>query len=112
MLTATRALEVAARHQRRALVAAAEYATALGEPVGFLRRYVPSGTVFEVVAMDSARTCAVVDARGELRHVAGERPRPEPHRRPVPATRFSASVSRAAERALVACARPRDEQAA
>jgi hypothetical protein len=112
MLTATRALEVAARHQRRALIEAAEYATALGEPVGFLRRHGPGGAEFEAVALESARTCAVVDARGELRRVAVERPRPEPHRRPVPAPRFSASVSRAAERALVACARPRDEQAA
>ena len=112
MLNATRAFEIAARRQRRALIDAAEYAASLGEPVGFLRRHVPGGAVFEVIALDSARTCAVVDARGELRRVAGDRPRPEPHVRPVPVTRFSASVSRAAERALVARARPRDEQPA
>ena len=112
MLTATRALEVAARHQRAALVGAAEYATALGEAVGFLRRTVPGGAVFEAVALDSARTCALVDSRGALRLVAGERRPSEPHHRPVPAARFSTSVSRAAERALVACARPRDDRAA
>ena len=104
MLTATRALQIAARHQRRALVDAAEYATALGEPVGFLRRSVPGGAVFEAVALDSARTCAVVDAGGELRLVDGER-RPQQGAAP---TRFSTSVSRAAEAALVACARPGD----
>jgi len=110
MLTATRALEVAARHQRRALVDAAEYATALGEPVGFVRRAVAGGAVFEAVALDSARTCAVVDARGQLSLVEGER-RPQPHRAPAP-ERFSTSVGRAAEAALVSCARPRDEQPA
>jgi hypothetical protein len=110
MLTATRALEVAARHQRRALVDAAEYATALGEPVAFVRRAVAGGAVFEAVALDSARTCAVVDARGRLSLVDGER-RPQPRRAPV-AKRFSTSVGRAAEAALAACARPRDEQPA
>ena len=108
MLTATRALELAARHQRRALVDAASYAGALGEPVGFLRRAVAGGAVFEAIALDSARTCAIVDARGELRLVEGER-RPQ---RPVVPPRFSATVSRAAHAALVACARPRDEQPA
>jgi hypothetical protein len=111
MLTPTRALELAAPHQRAALIEAAEYATALGEPVGFLRRTVPGGAVFEAVALDAARTCAVVDARGELRLVAGPKRPAKPHGRPVPATRFSTRVSRAAERALVASARPRDEQA-
>jgi hypothetical protein len=112
MLTATRALEVAARHQRGALIEAAEYAGALGEPVGFLRRTVPGGAVFEAVALDSARTCAVVDGRGELRLVAGDERPSEPHCRPVPPPRFSASVSRAAERALVAYARPREDTTA
>ena len=112
MLTATRALEVAARHQRGALIEAAEYAGALGEPIGFLRRTVPGGAVFEAVALDSARTCAVVDGRGELRLVAGDKRPSEPHPRATPPARFSASVSRAAERALVACARPRDEHSA
>jgi hypothetical protein len=107
MLTATRALDIAARHQRRALIDAAEYAGALGEPVGFVRRTVPGGAVFEAVALDSARTCAVVDARGELRLVEGER-RPQPQTAPA---RFSSSVGRAADAALVACARPRHEQA-
>jgi hypothetical protein len=111
MLTATTALEIAGRHQRRSLISAAEYATALGEPVGFLRRTVPGGAVFEAVALDSARTCAVVDAHGELQFVDGERRPAEPHRRPLPA-RFSAGVSRAADAALTACARPHGEQAA
>jgi hypothetical protein len=111
MLTATRALEVAGRHQRRALISAAEYATAFGEPVGFLRRAVPGGAVFEAVALDSARTCAVVDARGELQLVAGERRPALPRVRPLP-TRFSTSVARAADAALSACARPRGEQPA
>jgi hypothetical protein len=103
MLTATRAFEVAARHQRRALVEAAEYATALGEPVGFLRTTVAGGAVFEVVALESARTCAVVDARGELRLVEGAR------RSQLSAPgRFSARTMRDADAALVACARPRD----
>jgi hypothetical protein len=104
MLTATRALEVAARHQRRALVDAAGYATALGEPVGFLRRSVPGGAEFEAVGLDSARTCAVVDARGELRLVDGAR-RPQAGAAPM---RFSTAVSGAADAALIACARPRD----
>src|SRR5690242_16799211 len=109
MLTVTRALEVAARHQRQALVDAAAHAGALGEPVGFLRRAVSGGAVFEAVALESARTCAVVDARGELRLVAGER-----RRRPgnAAAPRFSTSVVRAAESALVASARPADDQPA
>jgi hypothetical protein len=111
MLTATRALETAARHQRRALVSAAEYATALGEPVGFLRRPVPGGAVFEAVALDSARTCAVVDARGELQLVDDARRSARPHCRPAP-TRFSSAVARAADAALTACARPRGEQTA
>ena len=112
MLTATKALEVAARHQRGALIQAAEYAAALGEPVGFLRRTVPGGAVFEVVALDSARTCAVVDGRGELRLVAGDKGPSERHPRAVPPARFSASVARAAERALVAGARPRADTVA
>jgi hypothetical protein len=111
MLTATTALEIAARHQRRGLISAAEYATALGEPVGFLRRAVPGGAVFEAVALDSARTCAVVDARGELQLVDGERRPARAHRRQA-ATRFSSSVARAADAALSACARPRGEQTA
>jgi hypothetical protein len=111
MLTTTRALEIAARHQRRALISAAEYATALGEPVGFLRRPVPGGAVFEAVALDSARTCAVVDARGELQLVEGERRPAPPRLRAVP-TRFSTSVARAADAALAAYARPRGEQTA
>lgn len=102
MLTATRALEVAPRHQRRALIDATEYASALGEPVGFVRRAFAGGAVFEAVALDSARTCAVVDAHGALRLVEGGR-RPAP--RPLP-TRFPASVRRAAEAALIASARP------
>ena len=105
MLTATRALELAGRHQRGGVREAADYAAALGEPVGFLRRAVARGAVFEAVALDSARTCAVVDEHGALRFVSGERPAAD-FRRPVPARRFGASARRAAERALVAAARP------
>jgi hypothetical protein len=111
MLTPTRALDVAARHQRRALLDAAAHGAALGEPVGFLRRTVAGGAVFEAVALDSARTCAVVDERGGLVFVAGERPH-EALRRPATGRRFRASVTRAAEAALVAAARPRDDEAA
>jgi hypothetical protein len=106
MLKATRALELAGRHQRGAVREAADYAAALGEPVGFLRRAVAGGAVFEAVALDSARTCAVVDEHGALRLVAGERPG-DAFRRPAP-PRFRAGVERAAEAALVAAARPRD----
>src|SRR4051794_41822267 len=84
MLPATRALEVAARHQRRALISAAEYATALGEPVGFLRRAVAGGAVFEAVALDSAPPRAVRDARGELQLLDRERRPARPPRRPGP----------------------------
>jgi hypothetical protein len=106
MLNATRALELAGRHQRGAVREAADYAAALGEPVGFLRRAVPGGAVFEAVALDSARTCAVIDEHGTLRLVAGERPG-EVLRRPA-TPRFRAGAQRAAEAALVAAARPRD----
>src|SRR3954469_19998311 len=105
MLTAARALELAGRHQARALRDAADHAAALGEPVGFLRRPVAGGAVFEAVALDSARPCAVIDEHGALRFVAGERPAAD-FRRPVPARRFGASARRTAERALVAAARP------
>src|SRR4051794_41961970 len=91
MLTAARALELAGRHQARALRDAAGHATALGEPVGFLRRPVAGGAVFEAVALDSARTCAVVDEHGALRFVARERPAPG-FRPGVPGGRFPASA--------------------
>jgi len=106
MLNSTRALELAGRHQRGAVREAADYAAALGEPVGFLRRAVAGGAVFEAVALDSARTCAIVDEHGTLRLVAGERPG-DALRRPAP-PRFRAGARRAAEAALVAAARPRD----
>ena len=109
MLTATRALELAGRHQARALRDAAAHAATLGEPVGFLRHAVACGAIFEAVALDSARTCAVVDEHGALRLVSGERPGAA-FRRPAPAPRFRTSVRRVAEAALVAAARPRDEQ--
>jgi hypothetical protein len=105
MLTASRALALADRHQMRAVRDATEYATALGEPVGFLHRRVAGGTVFEAVALNSARTCAVIDEHGALCFVAGERPATA-LRRP-PAQRFRAGALRVAEAALVAAARPR-----
>jgi hypothetical protein len=73
MLTPTQAIDGADPSQRRALRRAAQFATALGEPVGFLRRPVPGGAVFEAVALGSARTCAVVEADGGLRFVAAPR---------------------------------------
>jgi hypothetical protein len=110
MLTATRALELAGHHQLRAVRDAADYAAALGEPVGFLQRRVAGGTVFEAVALDSARTCAVIDERGALRFVTGERPGAA-FRRPAP-PRFRTAIRRAAEAALVAAARPCADQPA
>jgi hypothetical protein len=109
MLPAAEALDLAGPHQRRALRDAAAFAGALGEPVRFLFRTVPGGTVFEAVALDSARTCAVVDEHGALRYVAEPRPggawdRPAA---PAPAPRFPAGARRAAECALVSAARPR-----
>ena len=108
MLSPTRALELAARHQRRAVRAAADHAAALGEPVGFLRRHVAGGAVFEAVALDSARTCAVVDEHGALRFVAGDR-RGAARRHPAP-RRFRGGLRRAAEAALAATARPRGDE--
>ena len=110
MLTTARALEVAARHQRTAILDACAYAAALGEPVGFLRVAVPGGARFEAIALDSARVCAVVDEHGALRHVAGERSG-DAFRRPAP-PRFRTDTKRRAEAALVAAARPRDDDAA
>ena len=102
MLNATRALELAAGHQRRALRDAAAHAAALGEPVGFLCRPAAAGTTFEAVALESARTCAVVDARGALRFIGGPAARG-----PVSPPRYGAGVRRAAAAALVTAARPR-----
>ena len=110
MLTVTKAVELAARHQRSALIEANAHAARLGEPVGFLRRAGTGGAVFEAVALDSARTCAVVDERGALRFIAGQRPG-EAFRRPAPDRRFRAGAARA-EAALVAAARPRGDEAA
>jgi hypothetical protein len=73
MLTPGQALDGAYPHQRRALRHAAQFAPARGEPVGFLRRPVAGGAVFDVVALGSARTCAVVDEDGGLRFVAPPR---------------------------------------
>lgn len=118
MITADHAIELAHRRQRRALREAAGFAAVLGEPVGFLRRPVAGGTVFEAVALESARTCAIVDERGTLR-LAPPAPVREPWEysgpldpdaaandplRPVVAPRFGSRA--AVERALVAAARP------
>src|SRR3954454_14103245 len=73
MLTETDAFALAERHQHRAVRDAAEIAALLGEPVGFLVRTLPGGAVFEAIALDSARTCAVVDEHGALRRTAGAR---------------------------------------
>lgn len=118
MITAEHAIEVAHRRQRRALREAAGFAAVLGEPVRFVRHAVAGGTVFEAVALDSARTCAIVDESGTLRLAPPTPPR-EPWEyagpldpdaaatdpmRPVVAPRFGSRA--AAERALVAAARP------
>jgi hypothetical protein len=113
MLTADHAIEVAGRGQRRALREAVGFAAVLGEPVGFLRRAVPGGAVFEAVALESARTCAIVDLHGTLRLAPPARPRdnaergdatPAPADAPTP--RFRAGARRAAEQALRSAARP------
>jgi hypothetical protein len=105
VLTTDHAIALAARHQRRALRDAAAFATTLGESVGFLCRRGPEGHEFEAIAMESARTCAIVDADGNLRYVASGLPRG-----PVPraaATAERSGVRRTAERALAAAARGR-----
>jgi hypothetical protein len=103
VLTPDQAIALAPRHQRRALRDAAAFASGVGEAVGFLCRRVPGGTEFEAVALDSARTCAVIDADGGLRRVAGGAPR-DPWR-PIASRARTAErtgVRRAAERALAA----------
>ena len=111
MLSADHAIELADRRQRRALREAAGFAALLGEPVGFLRRTVPGGTVFDAVALDSARTCAIVDEHGTLRLApAGLEHEPWDRARTAASTpRFNASARRAAELALTAAARPAAE---
>jgi hypothetical protein len=109
VLTPDHAIALATRHQRRAIRDAAAFAAALDEPVGFLCRRGPDGTVFEAVALASARTCAVIDAEGALRHIAGGAPR-DPWTRADPSGAAVAErtrVRRVAERALAATARPR-----
>jgi hypothetical protein len=107
MFTETDALNVAEGHQQRAVRDAAEFAALLGEPVGFLVRTVPGGTVFEAIALDSARTCAFVDEHGAVRRHAGAPRGSAWDREPSPAPRFPAATRRAAERALSLAARPR-----
>jgi hypothetical protein len=115
MLTADHAIELAGRGQRRALREAAGFAGLLGEPVGFLRRAVPGGVVFEAVALESARTCAIVDEHGTLRLAPPERSRTRPAERSegdavvasaAAAPRFRAGVRQAAEHVLRSAARP------
>jgi hypothetical protein len=100
VLTVDHALAIAARHQREGLRDAAAFASSLGETVGFLCRRGPEGTEFEAVALGSARTCAIIDADGRLRYVAGALRR-DPARRAAN-TAPRAGVLRAAERALAA----------
>jgi hypothetical protein len=112
MLTAPQALELADRRQRRAVLDAAAFAEALGEPVRFLHRRAPGGgAVFEAVALESARTCAIVDEQGALRYVAGPDRRDRWERGGVsPSTpHFHTGTRRAAERALRTAARRRRE---
>jgi hypothetical protein len=111
VLTETDALKVAERHQHRAVRDAAEFAALLGEPVGFLVRTAPGGTVFEAIALGSARTCAFVDEHGTLRRHAGAPRGSTWDREPSPAPRFPAATRRAAERALTLAARPRPRRA-
>jgi len=112
MLTAHQALELAERHQRRAVLEAAAFAESLGEPVRFLHRRAPGGGArFEAVALDSARTCAIVDEQGELRYVAGHDRRDPWARGGLSAStpRVHTGAPRVAERALRTTARPRRE---
>jgi hypothetical protein len=108
VLTPDHAIALAPRHQRQAIRDAAAFADALGEPVGFLCRRAADGTEFEAVALDSARTCAIVAADGGLHYVAGGAPR-DAWRRDVPgaAAAERRGARRVAERALAAAARPR-----
>jgi hypothetical protein len=112
MLTPDRAIALADRRQHRAVREAAGFAASLGGPVGFVRRAVPGGTVFEAVALDSARTCAVVDERGALRLAPRAVGRDASGRTgddapvAVAAPRVGAATRRAAERALATAARP------
>jgi hypothetical protein len=112
MLTARQALELADRRQRRAVLDAAGFAESLGEPVRFLHRRAPGGgAVFEAVALESARTCAIVDELGELRYVAGpDRRDPWDHAGVwAAAPRLHRAPRRAAQRALRRAARPHRE---
>jgi hypothetical protein len=112
MLTAPQALELADRRQRRAVLDAAHFAESLGEPVRFLHRRAPGGgAVFEAVALESARTCAIVDELGELRYVTGQDRRdPWDHAGVSAATpRLHTARRRAAQRALRTAARPHRE---
>jgi hypothetical protein len=109
VLTTDRAIDLAGRHQRAALREAAAFAASLGESAAFLCRRGPEGPEFEAVALDSARTYAVVDADGRLRHVAGGRRR-DPGRaaaRSGARTAARTGARRIAEQALAAAARPR-----
>jgi len=109
MLTADHAIGIAGRRQRRAVREAAGFAAVLGEPVGFLRRAVAGGAIFEAVALDSARTCAVIDEHGTLRLAPPAREtseRSDASPAPTPTPRFRAGARHAAERALRTAARP------
>jgi len=107
MLAADHAIEIAGRRQRRAVREAAGFAAVLGEPVGFLRRAVPGGAVFEAVALDSARTCALIDEHGTLRLAPPAQARETWERGDAtPTPRFRAGARHAAERALQTAARP------
>jgi hypothetical protein len=108
VLTPAHALALAGRHQHAALRDAAAFATAMGQSVAFLCRRGPEGVEFEAVALDSARTCAIVDAEGRLRYVAaGPRDPWERAARASAATTTRTGPSRIAEQALAAAARPR-----
>jgi hypothetical protein len=107
MLTPDQAIVLADRHQQRAVREAAGLADALGQRVGFVRRAVPGGATFEAVALDAARTCAIVDEHGALRFVAPARRGGADRPTPAPAGRLDARTREAAERALRAAARPR-----
>ena len=108
MLPAPKTLELADRRQRRAVLDAAAFAASLGEPVRFVLRRAPGGGAgFEAVALESARTCAIVDELGALRYIAEGGGAPWQRAGvEVRAPRFHAGTRLAAERALRAAARP------
>jgi hypothetical protein len=73
MLTIDQALELANRRRRQERRASVGLGHAIGEPVAFLDRPATPGAAFEAVALSSARSPGIVDARAALRPTADPR---------------------------------------